>query len=153
MIAPVFKQMNRGWNAEPNAPSASIVQNGGDVLLRFFLNPWKFEAFSEEDEGMLRFSKVSKYRLGGTNDEGWYKGQCRYSKLAPSWGEFYEITGDDPVRDTPKDWKVLSAPLGDERHFLFYLRDGTFEAMARDWAFADLSENALLRLNEDKRTT
>ncbi|HTT96985.1 MAG TPA: hypothetical protein VMF58_02970 [Rhizomicrobium sp.] len=151
MITSVFKQLNHGWNAEPNAPSPSIMQQSSDVLLRFLLNPWKFNAFSEEEEGILRFSTVSKYRLGATNDEGWYKGQCRYSKLAPSWGEFYEIVGDDPARDAPKDWKVLSAPLEDERHFLFYLRDDTFEAIARDWAFADLPENALLRLNEDKR--
>jgi hypothetical protein len=29
--------------------------------------------------------------LGRTNDEGWYLGQCRFSKVAPTWGEFYHV--------------------------------------------------------------
>jgi len=116
------------------------------------LNSRRFPIFQEE-EGVLRFSAVSKFRLGSTNDEGWYKGQCRYSKIAPNWGEFYELVGDDPVRDTPSDWTVLSGPADGEKHYLFYLRDNTFEAIARDWAFADMPNNALLRFAGNERTS
>ena len=62
-------------------------------------------------------------------------GQCRYAGKAPAWGEFYEILGDDPARDSPDDWRVVGPDRPTLRHFLFYLRDETFECMANDWRF------------------
>jgi hypothetical protein len=143
---PTFVQLNPGWNAEPNAPSPAARQVGKDVFLEFFLNPWKFPIFSEEERGILRFNTVTKFRLGATNDEGWYLGQCRYSKLAPAWGNFYEIKGHDPLADAPDDWRILDAANTDTRHFLFYFRDETFEAMATDWCLEPAPGNALTRL-------
>ena len=101
-----FRKLNEGWNAEPNAPWPRVATSGHDVLLRFLLNPFQFPTFAEEDQGVLRFKDCTWYRLGATNDEGWYRGQCRYSALAPSWGEFYEISGSDPHLMDPTDWKV-----------------------------------------------
>jgi hypothetical protein len=78
----------------------------------------------------LIFEGCWRYRLGRTNDEGWYLGQCRFSRLAPEWGEFYEVSGD-LLDASVKDWVRLSAPPSDPtRHFLFYLRDSTFECDA-----------------------
>lgn len=73
------------------------------------------------------------WRLGPANDEGWDMGQCRYSKIAPRWGEFYELLGDDDLQPQPSDWIML--PGVGNRHFLFYLRDHTFECMAGEWKF------------------
>ncbi len=75
--------------------------------------------------GRLRFGGCARWRLGPTNDHGWYAGQCRYSCLAPAWGEFYEIKGADDLRLHPSDWHI--PPM------LFYLRDHTFECLAEDW--------------------
>ena len=75
------------------------------------------------------------WRLGATNDEGWYAGQCRYGKAAPAWGEFYELLGKDDQRLTPNDWHELAPMPPETRHFLFYLRDNTFECLAADWRF------------------
>jgi hypothetical protein len=73
--------------------------------------------------------------LGATNDEGWYRGQCRFSRLAPSWGEFYEVAGDLLLSKCPNDWRYVSQEPGRAlRHFLFYLRDETFECDARAYA-------------------
>jgi hypothetical protein len=93
-VATSFHRLNDGWNAEPNAPAESVQVCGDTVSLEFDLNAFMFNAFSEGDQGRLTFSSCSRYRLGPTNDEGWYRGQCRFSKVAPAWGEFYEVTGD-----------------------------------------------------------
>jgi hypothetical protein len=137
-----FIQLNRGWNAEPNAPEPRTERHGRDMLLFFLLNAFAFKQFSEDDRGIVRFVRCARYRLGGTNDEGWYRGQCRYSDLAPRWGEFYEIVGIDPLRDQPNDW-VAIGDSGRARHFLFYFRDTTFECIADDWRFEAAPANAL----------
>jgi hypothetical protein len=65
------------------------------------------------------------------NDEGWYLGQCRFSKIAPAWGEFYEVDGDLKLESVPNDWIVVGPESRTTaKHFLFYLRDQTFECDA-----------------------
>ncbi|WP_439375249.1 hypothetical protein ACRQ5Q_23475 [Bradyrhizobium sp. PMVTL-01] len=132
-------------NAEPNAPLPRVSVSGHDVLLRFLLNPFRFKSFAEDDQGILRFVNCGRCRLGATNDEGWWRGQCRYSNLAPAWGEFYEIAGPDPHALDPVDWKGISAISTEWRHFLFYFRDETFECLAEAWTFEPVPENALIR--------
>ncbi len=67
--------------------------------------------------------------------EGWYRGQCRFSGIAPEWGEFYEVEGDLLLAQEPNDWKagLAKEPRQGSRHFLFYMRDETFECDAIDW--------------------
>ena len=140
-----FRKLNEGWNAEPNAPSPVVDVDGRDLLLRFYLNPFAYPGFVEADSGILRFKDFSSYRLGSTNDEGWYRGQCRYSKLAPEWGELYQICGDDPLRRLPSDWQRFREEVQSSGHFLFYFRDETFECIADNWEFESVPENALFR--------
>ena len=132
----VFTKLNVDWNAEPNAPDPHVMPDGSTVRLQFFLNPFQFPQFAEEDIGTLRFENCWRYRLGSTNDEGWYRGQCRFSQIAPAWGEYYEVTGDLLIDRAPNDWVVLAPPQPNSRHFLFYLRDETFECDAEAWSFA-----------------
>ncbi|UQD76810.1 hypothetical protein JEY40_20920 [Bradyrhizobium japonicum] len=139
-----FRKLNDGWNAQPNAPWPRVAVFGHDVLLRFLLNPFRFTSFAEEDEGILRFQNCIRYRLGATNDEGWYRGQCRYSRLAPEWGEFYEIAGPDPDAMDPADWNIAGGASTALRHFLFYFRDETFECIADSWIFEPAPDNALI---------
>lgn len=96
-----------------------------------------FSGFDEDDRGRLTFTGVAKYRLGPTNDEGWYPGQCRFSGIAPVWGEFYEV-GGELFDDDVAGWKVLTPPTGNEesrKRYLFYLRGATFECDAFSWRF------------------
>jgi hypothetical protein len=126
-----FIKINDGWNAEPNAPSPVVTRSGDDIVLGFGLNPFRFKQFSAGDRGRLIFRRCWRYRLGGTNDEGWYLGQCRFSKIAPAWGEFYEVLGDLKLESAPHDWVVVRPePQPAVKHFLFYLRDQTFECDA-----------------------
>jgi hypothetical protein len=132
-MATQFRQLNNGWNAEPNAPDPTVRLDGSDVVLTFLANPYQFQRFAVGQRLALRFTDARRYRLGATNDEGWYRGQCRFSREAPAWGEFYEISGDLKLERSPDDWCILGDPRPGGRHFLFYLRDETFECDAGDW--------------------
>ncbi|MCB9961232.1 MAG: hypothetical protein R3C00_11465 [Hyphomonas sp.] len=143
-MRPTFQQLNFGWNAEPNAPEPSVEVVGQDLLLKFFLNPFQYPNFTSGDIGAIRFKACSRFRLGRTNDEGWYRGECRYSKTAPAWGEFYELVGTDEVADQPDDWVTITDGVPG-RHFLFYFRDGTFECFSDRWLAEPIAANALAR--------
>jgi hypothetical protein len=130
-----FTRLNDGWNAEPNAPSPEIRVEGMDVVVSFLVNPFQYPSFGPDDCGHLRFRDCQRYRLGPTNDEGWYSGQCRFSRTAPAWGEFYEVSGDLKDEQVPGGWidgPAQSGPV--TRRFLFYFRDDTFECDAADWS-------------------
>ncbi|MGE0868712.1 MAG: hypothetical protein AB7P03_09125 [Kofleriaceae bacterium] len=130
-----FVKLNHGWNAEPNAPDPVVRIDGQTVILTFEVNTFKF-ADATPGRAELVFSGCWRYRLGGTNDEGWYAGQCRFSHVAPAWGEFYEVMyevdGDLQVNRVT-GWRALGPPIQRTRHFLFYFRDETFECDANEW--------------------
>jgi hypothetical protein len=133
----IFKKLNENWNAEPNAACPQVSAFDGDIVLGFLVNAFRFRQFAEGDIGLLRFRNCRRYRLGATNDEGWRRGQCRFSKIAPAWGEFYEVEGDLLLDSWPLKWEE-SVNIGGQRHFLFYFRDHTFECDARTWSFSVL---------------
>ncbi|MGE3832819.1 MAG: hypothetical protein AB7F76_17655 [Parvibaculaceae bacterium] len=129
---PIFVQLNIDWNADPNVPFPEVFVKDSEVRLWFLLNHFAYEA-EKGEAGILVFNGCSAWRLGSENDEGWYLGQCRYSRLAPAWGQFYELRGDDDLRDLPDDWQVPHPRGNGQRHFLFYMRDDMFECLALDW--------------------
>jgi len=141
-----FTKLNEGWNADPNVPDPEITMDGIDLILKFEVNAYLYPNFEKEEVGMLRFRNCSRYRLDHTNDEGWHRGQCRFSFIAPEWGEFYLITGNRELMLAPDDWVILNNQATDQSHFLFYFRDGTFECSVDRWAFANDKNNALLRI-------
>jgi len=147
-----FTKLNADWNAEPNAPMPALRVEGTSLVITFFLNHQMHKQFSDWDRGELVFSNCSRYRLGATNDEGWDRGQCRFSSRAPAWGEFYELRGDLLLDRCPQDWVwVGHSGAMAARHFLFYFRDETFECDAEGWSFKALPASAadVERLNAD----
>jgi hypothetical protein len=141
-----FIRLNDGWNAEPNAPGESARIDGRDVLLDFAVNAFRYREFNEDDKGGLRFVNCSRFRLGSTNDEGWHRGECRFSGIAPAWGEFYAVTGDPRSTEGPDDWVVMQRDPTEKRtHFLFYFRDRTFECVADKCLVEPIQDNALFR--------
>jgi hypothetical protein len=130
-----FKKLNDGWNAEPNDPAENVVVYGNLVELSFALNPWEFDA-AEGSRATLNFSQCARWRLGRPNDEGWYRGQGRFETSSHSWGEFYEVFDATQSVEEPTDWKILNPEHRKSRHFLFYLRDNTFECYAQDWTLS-----------------
>ncbi len=134
-LATYFKKLNEGWDAEPGAPEPHVRADEAGLTLTFFLNPQLNPQFRDYDRGELFFPNCWRYRLGYPNDEGWYKGHCRFRCVAPDWGDFYEVTGD-LLDSGPSDWVLLRPDhSGVSRHFLFYLKDETFECDADSWNF------------------
>ena len=134
-MATEFTKLNHGWNADPNAPCIDVRESGSSVLLSFFANLYQFPGFVDGQVIRLQFDDVWRYAIGDVNDEGWYRGQCRFSGLAPAWGEFYEVKGDLFLEELDVTWNMVSdSPPTDLRHFLFYFRDEHFECDARSWA-------------------
>ncbi|MBX9802356.1 MAG: hypothetical protein K2Y04_06255 [Caulobacteraceae bacterium] len=124
-----FIKLNDGWNADPNAPNERVDLHGHELSLSFNLNRFQFPA-QKGERATLRFSDISHYRLGDENDHAWYAGVGRYSE-APGWGDFYEVREDFTQLDA--DGWIAVRDVRAPRHFLFYLRDRTFECLATDW--------------------
>lgn len=133
-----FVKLNEGWSAEPNSPDEKVYVEGADLILEFAVNAWSYEGFKEDERARLIFRSCSRYRLGPTNDEGWYMGQCRFGQLAPAWGEFYLVRGKLDGVVEASDWETVKAGIGGN-HYLFYLRDSTFECEAESYEFQRIS--------------
>ena len=133
-MATQFKKLNHDWNAEPNAPDIKVSTDDSGITLSFLANPFQFPDFDNGQMIELRFSDVWRYGIGTINDEGWYRGQCRFSKSVRRWGEFYCVTGDLMIDKFDGDWQILTdAPKQDLKHYLFYFRDCNFECDATKW--------------------
>lgn len=135
-----FDKLNIGWDAEPNAPIPIIEVNKSSSVIRlsFYLNSFIHDDVDEEDKGVLGFSNCYKYRLGATNDEGFYRGQCRYSNTGVKWGNFYRITNSDWRLTFPSDEVIVNKGIENNinlHHYLFYFRDETFECIADTYSF------------------
>ncbi len=122
-----FSKLNQGWDAQPGVPLPEIHLDESGLTLTFFLNSIPQETRREFDRGELHFPNCWRYRLGPPDDEGWWKGQCRFRCRAQDHGHFYEVTGD-LRNDEVQDWVLLkSRPLDEGNHYLFYFKDETFK--------------------------
>lgn len=135
MPRPIFEQLNDDWNADPVDPDGQVSISDSDLRFAFFLGAWGAYTAEEGETGRLIFRRCAVWRRGVVNDEGWYRGQCRYSSVAPAWGEFYEILGDDDRRVEGGAWHRLAPLTAEHRHFLFYMKDEVLECFAVDWSF------------------
>lgn len=129
---PTFTRLNDDWNAHPNDVRLRLERSGDELIARMKPNPYVYRQYEKIAEIIVSFKNCSNYRVTSVNDEGWYLGQCRFSGLAPAWGEFYEVSGNtqDNMNSTP--WVKMEG-VG-TRHFHFYLKDETLEIKAQDWA-------------------
>lgn len=116
-----YIKLNKNWNAEPNAPDPKISSIENGIELSFFLNP-VFEHIDNDETGKLEFYQVYAYRLGSTNEEGYFQGQFRYKNDQLPWGEFYELFDSKWDKDFPDDSIVLNESIlkKEMRHFLFF---------------------------------
>lgn len=143
-----YKQLNLGWGAEPNAPDPQIIidfQNR-KLILRFYLNPFMYKDVKEDTRAEIIFTDCHMYRLGSTNDEGFYRGQCRFSNSGIKWGEFYQINESDWKESFPNDKVIVNEDLMNDdglNHFLFYFRDNTFECIARENIYKILNVDSM----------
>jgi hypothetical protein len=125
-----FTQLNDGWNADPNAPFPKVGWKGNDLILKMRPNKFQFERFANTDWIGCVFKDCTRFRVTQVNDHGYSLGQCRFSGLAPAWGEFYRIDGDTMDNLITKPWTDRCPDNETSKHFHFYLRDHSFECKA-----------------------
>ncbi|TCZ79378.1 hypothetical protein E0485_05820 [Paenibacillus albiflavus] len=139
-----FIKLNHKWNAEPNSPEPNLKIHKQNLKLRFLMNPYQFPEFDEDDVGILEFYDCYMYRIGPTNDEGFYRGYCRFSSSGVKWGEFYQVEESNWKEDFPED-KVILEDLHNEnelKHYLFYFKDETFECIAKGYGLKVIKANS-----------
>jgi hypothetical protein len=138
----VFVRQANAIEADPNTAEPVVKIVGNDILLTYDLKNW-----SDDEAAIIRFHDVLIYRIGDPNDEGFYgdgepriRNDSMYSlRRFPhlEFWNFYEVVGFD--------WK--SGLIGSEvyvidqdfqrktdyRHFVFFMKDGTFECVCQSW--------------------
>jgi hypothetical protein len=136
-----WTKLNTTFDADPNAPEPRVAVSGDTVQVRFFLNSFIWDDVADDDEAELTFIDVIKYRIGSTNDEGFYRGQCRFSTTGIEWGNFYHLDESNWQNSFPTDAVIISDPqsMSAPKHYLFYFRDETFECIARRYEFQRLA--------------
>lgn len=135
-----FIKLNLGWDAEPNAPMPYIEKDSESLSIKliFFLNAFIHQDIIEGDKAILQFKNCLKFRLGETNDEGFYRGDCRFYKYGVTWGDFYKINESNWKTYFPNDEVIVRSTIIDNlnlNHYLFYFRDETFECIAESYKF------------------
>jgi hypothetical protein len=142
-----YIKLNKNWNAQPNVPQPYVTKTDEGIDLTFFLNPLLFQHIDEDDKGTLKFLDVYAYRLGATGEEGYNRGEFRYKNAQLPWGEFYELLGSNWKNDFPDDKQIINEKANKSklRHFIFFLKEETFECLAIDYqyAFVDKISEAL----------
>lgn len=132
--------MNLDWNAEPNDPEVKIDVCGNDVILEFYLNPFQYQQFSEDDRAKITFYNCYQYRYGSPNDEGFYSyNQSRFKKFGVKWGEFYLVHNSNWKDEFPEPI-IVGRSADNVNHYLFYFRDGTFECIAESYDIEFLTD-------------
>ncbi len=127
-----YLKITSDWNADPVSPEIELQIGEDNLTMEIFLNHLIFEDFEEGDKAKITFENCSVYSLNDCNDEGYYYGQYRTNPSELPWGEFYEIkSGLD--RKFPNPITELKRGLENQRHFIFFFKDKTFECLASSY--------------------
>jgi hypothetical protein len=115
-------------------------KEGPDIIL-------SYNSANNDVVAKLKFLDVVTYRIGSPNDHGFY-GEGEPGILNDSmygvrsfpglkFGEFYEVQGYDwstGLRGKGCDTlQPLPVQTNDYRHFVFFMRDQTFECICKGW--------------------
>ncbi|CUH79975.1 hypothetical protein TRM7557_02676 [Tritonibacter multivorans] len=90
---PEFEKLNVDWNAHPNAPKPQAIAAGKTLTVSFAPNTYQYGHYEGVSQISLTFQNCSRFRITPVNDHGWYGGQCRFSGLAPAWGNSTKSPG------------------------------------------------------------
>lgn len=136
-----FQKQNIPYAADPGVARPHVEKVGNDLLLTFTVQ-------DSGVSGAILFMEPLMFRVGDPNDEGFYRSgfepgiinESIYSKKRfpdLKFWDFYEVFGVDWKSDllgTSTD--VLTQNFKEKEgfhHFVFFMKDGTFECVAREW--------------------
>lgn len=137
-------KINRDYASDPNLaiPMLRIYDNW--ISLHFPLNYYIFP-FHENSKAIIRFENCLMFRSGDPNDEGFYG---KNNNTRWKYEDFSYVEVDDFYVVENSDWqtnfgpdayinqnlmKDLSIPKEKYKHFVFFMKEGTFECVATDY--------------------
>jgi len=131
-------KLNRNYESDPNVASPKIKFNQKSLVLSFELNYFTF-LFREDQIGEIVFNDCYSYQSGKPNDEGFYLNDnpiwnnTNFPNL--EWNCFYEVNGvpDSYIKNfkpISENQNISSLKL---KHFVFFMKEGTFECLAESY--------------------
>lgn len=136
-----FQKQNIPFEAEPNTAEPHVEVSYSSLVLRF-------AAKDSDAEARVTFIEPLMYRIGSPNDEGFYgfgsdsriKNDSIYSRKSfPNldFGDFHQVSGVDWKNNLlGEGTKILNKKYKEREgfsHYVFFMRDGTFECVAKSW--------------------
>ena len=135
-----FERIRLEHEAEPNmaVPEVNVLES--DIVL-------SFDVEGQNNYSEIEFKDCLMYRVGSPNDEGFYSSD-QHPKINNSvyshqnfpnlqFGYFYKVTGLNWRQNKLGEGTlVLNDHPGNDggySHFVFFMKDGTFECVAKDW--------------------
>jgi hypothetical protein len=132
-----FKKLNKNWAADLNAPHESIIQNEDGIEVDFLLNSFPYEHIDDGEKGKIAFYDVFAYRNVASIAEEISKRQIPFKVEQIPFGDLFELLDSKWKTDFPEDKIIVDETKKSSklRHFLFFLKDATFECLAVDYQF------------------
>ena len=127
---------------EANISTPYAIFSEADALLRYWANTPKSQAYE------IRFFNCPTFRIGDPNDEGFYSDGISSVNSSVyncinfpdlEFGGFFEIhglnlnTGEENRKGFASNQYSPKQNLGSLRHFIFFMRDATFECFAEQY--------------------
>lgn len=136
-----FQKQNITFVAEPNTAKPNIEFSDNNLVLIF-------DTKDSDTYARVNFIEPIMYRIGSPNDEGFYgfdydptiKNDSIYSqKNFPNliFGGFHQVSGVDWKNNLLGErTKILDEKYREREgflHYVFFMKDGTFECVAKSW--------------------
>jgi len=134
-----WTKLNTTFDADPvDSPRVLAGERGVQVII--WMNPSEEHDVLEGEKAEIYFRGAHCFRVGSPNDEGFYRGQCRFSKSGLPWGAFYELHESGWETTFPVDKRIISpaSSHANLKHYLWHFHDETFECIAEYYEFRRL---------------
>lgn len=132
-----IQKLNKNWSAEPSFPLETITRTDDGIEVNFELNSLPYEYIEEGEKGKIEFYEVYAYRKAAPNLEEISKRKIPLKVDQIPFGDFYELLDSKWKTDFPSDKIIVdeTKKTSKLRHFLFFLKDTTFECLASDYSY------------------
>lgn len=132
-----IQKLNKNWSAEPSVPPETIKQTDDGIEVNFVLNSLPYEYIEDGEKGKLEFYDVFAYRKAASNSEEISKRKIPLKVDQIPLGDFYELLDSKWKTDFPTDKIIVdeTKKTSKHRHFIFFLKDATFECLASDFSY------------------
>ena len=146
-----FKKLNNNYQPDPNIASPDVELAGDKLLLSFPLNYHLYDRYKEDQYGTIIFNDCFMYRVGDPNDEGFFIDPKNPGRMRNNsrWNitdfpqlefhNFYLVENSDWQTNFGPDpiiTKAVQSEIKDPEklnHYLFLMKEGSFECIARSY--------------------